>query len=64
MFMEDYEEYCKHSKLLTELYAKSKELKSLENSQTMEKKQSTEEKRENPQKKENANNKKKWIKRI
>ena len=31
MFMEDYEEYCKHSKLLTQLYALPKELKSLEN---------------------------------
>ena len=31
MFMEDYQEYCKHSRLITELYAKPKELKALDN---------------------------------
>ena len=30
MFMEDYESYFKHAKLLTELHAKPKELKNLE----------------------------------
>lgn len=37
MFMEDYHEYCKHAKLLTEIYAKSKELKTVESNITKEK---------------------------
>ncbi len=31
LFMDSYQEYFKHAKLLTELYATPKELKSLEN---------------------------------
>jgi ubiquitin-conjugating enzyme E2 S len=29
MFMGDYQEYCKHAKLITDLYATPKELKTL-----------------------------------
>ena len=31
MFMENYEEYFKHAKMITSLYATPKELKTLEN---------------------------------
>lgn len=34
IFMEDYEEYFKHARLLTELHAIPKELKKLENNAT------------------------------
>jgi ubiquitin-conjugating enzyme E2 S len=34
LFMEDYDEYFKHAKMITELYAIPKELKKLENNAT------------------------------
>ena len=66
MFMEDYEEYFKHSKLLTELYAMPKELKTLENNTLKENKMDEEKQESMGAKKENGNNnnKKKWMKRI
>ena len=66
--MEDYDEYFKHSKLLTELYAMPKELKALQNNTMKENTSSMmdEEKRQAViSKKQNGNNnKKKWMKRI
>ena len=63
MFMEAYEDYCKHAKLLTELHAMPKELKALENNVNKSKSAQEEEKLPQPSKKEN-DNKKKWMKRI
>ena len=69
MFMEDYEEYFRHSKMLTELYAMPKELKAQENNIKKQKTAVEEKIEQSPVKKENgqtgvANNKKKWMKRI
>jgi ubiquitin-conjugating enzyme E2 S len=65
MFMEDYEEYFKHAKMLTELYAKPKELKMVESNVAKEKPSAEEEKGSGGgAKKENEAMKKKWMKRI
>lgn len=76
--MEDYEEYFKHAKLLTELHAVPKELKSLDNVQTvnmqLKRTQSTSEPMEVEEPKDlqlekktsmkKENDKKKWLKRL
>ena len=65
MFMENYEEYFKHAKLINGLHAVPKELKVLENNTNIEKmeEQKPEKGLNGPTKKEN-DNKKKWMKRI
>ena len=64
--MEDYDEYFKHAKLLTELHAKPKQLKIVESNIAKQKSNVEEEKEkvEGANKKQNAANKKKWMKRI
>lgn len=65
MFMEDYDEYFKYAKLLTELHAIPKQLKSVENNMKQKTNFMEEEKLEHvPKKENNVNNKKKWMKRI
>lgn len=65
MFMENYEEYFKHAKLINSLHAIPKELKVLENNTNIEKmeEEKPEKATNGPTKKEN-DNKKKWMKRI
>lgn len=65
MFMENYEEYFKHAKLINSLHAIPKELKVLENNTNIEKmeEEKPEKTMNGPTKKEN-DNKKKWMKRI
>ena len=63
LFMEDYKEYFKQARMLTQLYANPKELKSLENSMSNKKKDNEKDKKEI--RKENTESmKKKWMKRI
>lgn len=65
MFMQDYDGYFKHAKLINSLHAVPKELKVLENNTNIEKmqEQKPEKMANGPQKKEN-DNRKKWMKRI
>jgi ubiquitin-conjugating enzyme E2 S len=70
LFMEDYESYFKHAKLITELHAVPKELKKLENNVNIkvasENSNDMNEEKEKLEVKVNKkeNDKKKWMKRI
>jgi ubiquitin-conjugating enzyme E2 S len=65
MFMENYSEYFRHAKMLTELHAKPKQLKAVENNMPKEKWNYEEDKiGAGATKKENDTLRKKWMKRI